>query len=89
MQLLDECRGCGAPLEKEVFAMEPMPLAGAFADSAEQALAAEKLPLTWLQCDRCELVQVAEDVEDEILYSKYCYASSAVDGVVKDLKEYT
>jgi len=88
MRLLDECRGCGAPLEREVFAMEPMPLAGAFADSAKQALAAERLPLTWLQCDRCELVQVAEDVGDEVLYSKYCYASSAVESLVDHFKKY-
>lgn len=89
MQLLDTCRGCSAPLEREVFAMEPMPLAGAFADSAKQALAAERLPLTWLQCEACELVQVAEDVEDEVLYSNYCYASSAVPGLVEHFKRYT
>ena len=46
MNLLSECRACGAPLSKEVFAMEPMPLAGAFAKGAGQARAAEKFPLT-------------------------------------------
>ncbi len=78
MNLLQDCRGCGASLTKEVFAMEPMPLAGAFAESVEQARLSEKFPLTWLQCENCELVQVAEDVEDEVLYGKYCYASSTV-----------
>ena len=88
MRIQRECRGCGAPLLRMVFAMDPMPLAGAFAETAEGALAAERLPLTWLQCDICELVQVAEDVPDDVLFGAYCYASSDVPALVSHFEAY-
>ena len=88
MRLQEDCRGCGARLSRQVFRMDPMPLAGAFAETAEGAVAAERLPLTWLQCDSCELVQVAEDVPDDVLYGAYCYASSDVPDLVHHFEDY-
>lgn len=82
------CRGCGAPLSSIVFEMDPMPLAGAFASSRADACASEKLPLAWLQCGKCELVQVKEDVPDRMLYQRYCYASSTVPGLVRHFASY-
>jgi len=88
MREITACRGCGSSLLDVVFTMEPMPLAGAFANSISQAHDAERLPLTWVRCEACDLVQVLEDVEDKELYSKYCYASSTVPGLVEHFAEY-
>jgi len=88
MREITACRGCGSSLLDIVFTMEPMPLAGAFADSISQAHDAERLPLTWVRCEACDLVQVVEDVEDKELYSKYCYASSTVPGLVEHFTKY-
>ena len=45
------CRACGGSTDP-VFEMEPMPLAAAFAESREAALAAERHPLVWAACRR-------------------------------------
>lgn len=77
---LQRCRGCHAALghEPPLLSMEPMPLAGHFPNTREEALCAPCYPLTWLQCPRCSLVQVLEDVDDTFLYQHYNYASSSV-----------
>lgn len=82
------CRGCGKLVGKVVFQMDPMPLAGGFASSQAEALNAAKLPLTWIRCDHCELVQVAEDVPDEMLYRNYCYASSTIKALRDHFEDY-
>lgn len=63
--------------------MNEMPLAGGFCATREGARQASRFPLTWVQCDHCRLVQVLEDVPDELLFSKYNYASSTVQGLVR------
>lgn len=63
--------------------MDPMPLAGVFCETAEEAARAAVFPLTWVQCSRCSLVQVLEDVEDSTLFRQYNYASSTVPGLVR------
>lgn len=68
--------------------MDPMPLAGGFADTHKEALAAKKIPLTWIKCLSCELVQVEENIPDHILYEKYCYASSSVGVLREHFKDY-
>jgi SAM-dependent methyltransferase len=53
-----------------------------------EALGADRYPLTWVQCDRCCLVQVLEDVDDRLLFSNYNYASSTVAGLVRHFDAY-
>lgn len=87
---LKHCRGCHAP-EAElrlVLEMEPMPLAGQFCASRDEALAASTYPLSWVQCARCGLVQVLEDIHDDILFSRYNYSSSTVGGLVRHFENY-
>jgi SAM-dependent methyltransferase len=88
--LLKHCRGCRAPEEdmRVVLEMEPMPLAGQFCPAPDEALAASAYPLTWIQCARCGLVQVREDIHDDILFSRYNYASSTVGGLVRHFENY-
>src|SRR5689334_15130645 len=88
--LITTCRGCHAPAHghQEVLSMEPMPLAGMFCSSEEEARTAPIFPLTWVFCQQCGLVQVKENVSDEYLFSKYNYSSSTVGGLVRHFEGY-
>jgi methylation protein EvaC len=63
--------------------MDPMPLAGAFAATAEEARGMPRYPLTWLLCHDCGLVNVAPDIPDEVIYRTYSYAASTVPALVR------
>lgn len=88
--LVAKCRGCHASNTslREVFRMDPMPLAGEFSATEAEARTAATYPLTWVECDNCELVQVLENVSDEILFKTYNYASSTVGGLVRHFTSY-
>jgi SAM-dependent methyltransferase len=81
------CRACGGATEA-VFEMAPMPLAGAFAETRDEALASPRYPLTWSSCRTCGLVNVTPDIDDAILYSAYRYAASEVPALVRHHAEY-
>jgi SAM-dependent methyltransferase len=85
-----QCRGCHAPATQlqTVLTLEPMPLAGMFCKTAEEAIAAPIFPLSWVHCSRCGLVQVCEDISDESLFSSYNYSSSSVPGLVRHFAGY-
>lgn len=88
--LVSHCRGCGR-LQNEWFTllrMDAMPLAGGFCEMEIDAVTAPRFPLTWVQCQWCELVQVWEDVPDDVLYAQYRYGSSTVPGLVRHFEEY-
>jgi SAM-dependent methyltransferase len=65
-----------------------MPLAGEFSATAASARAALVYPLTWVECDDCELVQVLEDISDDVLFKTYNYSSSTVGGLVRHFAAY-
>ena len=50
--------------------MDPMPLAGQFCSDAREALEAHCLPLSWVLCHQCGLVQVVEDVDESTLFRR-------------------
>ncbi len=87
---INRCRGCRAKSDALdlVLTMSPMPLAGLFCDTQEEARNAPRFPLSWLYCRRCGLVQVGEDVADCDLYKKYHYASSSVPTLVRHFERY-
>lgn len=89
-QFINRCRGCQANVDalEPVLTMSPMPLAGLFCDTQEEAENAPRFPLTWLYCRRCGLVQVGEDVADCDLFEKYHYASSSVPTLVRHFENY-
>lgn len=89
-QFINRCRGCQANANAldPVLTMSPMPLAGLFCDTQEEAENAPRFPLTWLYCRRCGLVQVGEDVADCDLFEKYHYASSSVPTLVRHFENY-
>lgn len=90
VRTLTRCRGCyaGPTSWREVLTLDPMPLAGQFCSSLEEARVATKFPLSWIQCTRCALVQVLEDIDDAVLFRKYNYASSTVGGLVRHFEQY-
>lgn len=87
---IQSCRGCDRipGTWDVVFEMEPMPLAGYFPDSADEAARAPRFPLTWIRCEHCGLVQVLEDIDDADLYDQYRYGSSTVPGLVRHFDSY-
>lgn len=88
--IVSHCRGCARQQDDwfTLLRMDPMPLAGRFCESETEALTSPKFPLTWVQCQWCELVQVLEDVSDSVLYGQYRYGSSTVPGLVRHFEEY-
>jgi SAM-dependent methyltransferase len=89
--LIARCRGCHADKNQltSVLSMDPMPLAGMFCETPEEARAAPVFPLTWMHCAQCGLVQVRENVDDSFLFSKYNYSSSTVPGLVRHFVSYS
>lgn len=81
------CRGCLSDRLDPVFEMEPMPLAGTFPATREEALALPKYPLTWLLCADCGLVNVTPDIPDDDIFATYSYAASTVPGLVRHHRE--
>jgi SAM-dependent methyltransferase len=77
------CRACGGDRLTLVFEMDPMPLAGAFAVSRQEALDAERYPIEWHRCRDCGLVNVAPDVPDDLIYRHYSYRASDVPALVR------
>lgn len=65
-----------------------MPLAGQFCVTHEEAIKAVAMPLSWVLCEKCGLVQTLEDVNDRMLFRKYNYASSTVGGLVRHFEKY-
>jgi len=86
---IERCRGCHGTGFREILRMEPMPLAGQFCPTLEEARSATRYPLTWLECERCSLVQVEEDVDDRAMFDRYNYASSSVPGLVRHFESYS
>src|SRR5260370_39018756 len=90
MARLSRCRGCHAPASAldEIQSLEPMPLVGHFAASADEARDLPRYPFTLVFCTVCGLVQVLEDVDADELFGSYRYRSSSIAGVVRHLRGY-
>ncbi len=91
INIIKACRGCQASEDRldTVLTMERMPLAGLFCRSEFDALGAETYPLTWVRCNSCGAVQVAEDIPDSQLFREYSYASSTVPGLVRHFADFS
>lgn len=85
---MGNCRACRSDRLDEVFSMDPMPLAGGFAATAEDAQAMTRYPLTWLLCHDCGLVNVSPDIPDDLIYRTYSYAASTVPALVRHHAEF-
>jgi SAM-dependent methyltransferase len=74
LTLVDACRACGHSPLVEILSLGRTPLANSLlpADSGKPAT----FPLTLVRCQKCSLVQIAEIVDPEDLFSDYVYFSS-------------
>lgn len=77
------CRGCGGSRLSTVFAMAPLPLVGAIAETAQAAIEAERFPLEWRFCERCGLVNVWPDIPGEAIFAHYSYRASDVPALAR------
>jgi SAM-dependent methyltransferase len=82
------CRACRSDRLDEVFSMDPMPLAGGFAATVEEARSMPRYPLAWLLCHDCGLVNVSPDIPDDLIYRTYSYAASTVPSLVRHHAEF-
>lgn len=79
---VSHCRVCGEKLPEPFFDLGVQPLANGLIDDADEAEIAVPLELT--RCGHCELVQLTETVNPEILFRDYVWVS----GTASTTREY-
>ncbi len=80
---IKHCRISKSEKYVPLLSMKPVPLAGDFCDTLEQALNAEKFPITFVVFEDSGLIQCLESVDQERIYRKYKYDSSSIPPLVK------
>jgi len=80
---IKHCRISKSEKYIQLLAMKPVPLAGDFCDTREQALNAEKFPITFVVFEDSGLIQCLESIDQDRLYRKYKYDSSSIPPLVK------
>lgn len=81
VRTLFRCRVCNRGLE-ELYSFRPLPLVNKYADAPDKD--AERYPLTLVQCSGCGLVQIAEEIDKDILYGgDYAYIPSTSETMVR------
>jgi len=81
------CRICKSPELSEFLNLGDQPLANAFRHP-ERRDSEEKFPLRVLLCRKCNLCQLGEVVDPEILFRDYIYYSSSQPVLPRHFKEY-
>ena len=69
------CRVCGSSRLELVLDYGNMPLAGGFFP-VEDERSRQVFPMTLVRCEDCTLLQIAETINPEAIFSTYSYASS-------------
>ena len=75
----DTCRVCDSRDLHLVLDLGRTPLANAYLKSAAEIASEQWFPLTVRWCGKCHLLQLAEVVAPEVLFSHYLYASGFAD----------
>lgn len=84
---LKTCRICGSKNLSEVIHIEPQFLSPTFVKTNKNnKLAKIKVAQTLLLCNDCNLLQMKETVNPDLLYSDYFYRSALSDTMRRDLK---
>lgn len=85
---LDKCRICGSDDLHEVVKIEDQYLSPTFVESNENnPLSTIKVPHTLVLCSNCNLLQLRETVNPDLLYKQYFYRSAVSDTMRADLKK--
>lgn len=73
---LTKCRACGHDELTTVLDLGMMPLANNLEETQIEALNAQRFPLEVVQCKKCQLTQLSQVVDPDLLFSHYTYRSS-------------
>ena len=72
-----DCRACGSARLEAILDLGKTALANDFLDADEAAAYQSFLPLRLRLCRDCSLVQLADVVDPQVLYSRYAYVTSS------------
>jgi len=81
-----KCRACDGSVLETVFVMAPIPIAGDFKATRDEALQAPTYPLDWRRCFDCGLVSVWPDIEPD--WRHYSYHASDVPALRRHHKDF-
>ena len=82
------CRSCAAPLARTFVDLGETPLANAYLDSVDPSRPEPRYLLHAFVCEGCFLVQIAEVVPPEVLFTDYAYFSSYSDSWVSHARRF-
>jgi SAM-dependent methyltransferase len=81
---VDRCRSCGSPKQAPLLSLGDTPIANSLRDSADAARQAPRYPLGIMMCRDCGLVQLADALPAEAIFTAdYPYFSSYSDELRK------
>ena len=80
---VDECRSCGAALDKTVFDLGELKI-NAFVEKPNTDIGSA--PLALMHCEECDLIQLSHTVREEDLYKNYWYLSRLNKKIVDNLQ---
>jgi hypothetical protein len=83
LSIINTCRVCESSDFIPLFAFKPVPLAGDFCDTYQEALNAPKYPITFVVNKESGLIQSKESIDPNALFLKYKYDSSSIPALVK------
>lgn len=71
-----DCRACGSTRLEDILDLGATALANDFLEPGEAASGERRFPLRLRLCRDCSLVQLADVVDPQVLYSRYAYVTS-------------
>lgn len=75
------CRACGSKNLELFFSLEPSPIGDEFVPESKTNIAQEKYPIDLFMCKDCNLFQLLDVIDPEILYGNYIYVSDSSFGL--------
>ncbi len=81
MSRLEVCRLCNSSETEIAWSLCPTPYGDLFRKDRTSAIGLESHDLTLMLCRNCQLLQLAEDVDEQQIYSDYIYQSSVTSGL--------
>ena len=84
----DDCRVCSNKKIKKIINLGDMPLAGGFIKKSNSKKKEIKVPLVCYYCDNCNLLQVKDSINSNILFDDYNYSSSTIPALKVHFRNY-
>jgi len=82
-----KCRFCNSTDQDLIISLGNVPLANSFLTEIQLSKPEKKYPLDLVFCHNCNLVQITETVDPDILFSEYVYFSSFSDALLVQSKD--